>query len=274
MKDEVYKDYVYNFKIDIGDNEICGQQKILDIDLFDNLLYVEPTDIYVPIIGVVHDTTNICFGVRCCEDTMYFKIYDKEAQKIYTVFLVGEIATIIKTYSAKSKITSTKLNHFKIVEKEEYLCQISTKVLKEILNSYNIEYPQNGLETRLAYEIANNEYSLPSYAMNLTGMAQAIYYNLVINFLVKNNVNDVSVLTDNKKTIKLFEKCKDKNGSIDVDQTTKLIAKIDITEWFDMSEKVKSLLPKYQVFEEFEESSFDLFKFGIPEDENCVNVTF
>ena len=41
-----------------------------------------------------------------------------------------------------------------------------------------------------------------------------------------------------------------------------------------MSEKVKSLLPKYQVFEEFEESSFDLFKFGIPEDENCVNVTF
>ena len=51
-------------------------------------------------------------------------------------------------------------------------------------------------------------------------------------------------------------------------------AKIDITEWFDMSEKVTSLLPKYQVFEEFEASSFDLFKFGIPEDENCVNVTF
>lgn len=273
MEDEVYKDCVYSFKIDIEDYEICGQQNILEVDLFDNQLYVEPTDIYVPIIGVVHDTTNLCFGVRCCEDTMFFKIYDKEAQKIYTVFLVDEIATIIKTYSAKSKITSTKLNHFKIVEKEENLCKISTRVLKDILNSYNIEYPQNGLETRLAYEIANNEYSLPSYALHLTGMAQAIYYNLVVNFLVKNNVNDVSVLTNNKKTIKLFEKCKDKDGSIDVEQTTKLIAKIDITEWFDMSEKVKSLLPEYQVFDEFEESSFDLFKFGIPDD-NCVNVKF
>lgn len=271
---EEYQDYVYSFKIDIKDNEICGQKNFLQLEVFDNPLIDKATETYVPVIGVVSGTINLCYGVRICKNNMFLKIYDDDQQKIYVVFIVGEIATIVKTFSANTKNLSKKLSYFKIVEKEESIYQIDPETLNEILFYYNVEFPQNQMEKRLAYDITNCDFSLPSYALDITNMSKAIYFNLFVNFLVKNNIRDVSILTSNKKVIKMLEKCKNENGSFDVEKVTPLINKIDIVDWFDMAEKIENLLPEYRVFEEFDETAFDLFEYGKSENDSCYELSF
>ena len=265
---EEYESYVFKLKINLKDKRICGQ-KYLNIKMFDSCFGEQDTDYYVPIVGTVEGTNDLCYGVRCCEDNMVFKIYEKATKTVYLVYIVDNIATTIEVNSPDILTKSPQYQFCKVIERGEDVEKVDLNQTLKIMQSYANTDANTAFENEFSADFTYKDELFDMMSENLTGMARAIYFPIVNNFLVKFNLHSLSVLTDNKKIIKIFDKCKDEYDDIDPRKYDKLIENISVEDWFELYKSVKEQLPNYQVFADIPETAYDVFSYGIDAENNC-----
>lgn len=268
---DVYESYVFKFNINLDRDTICGQNS-LNIELFDSCFGEDDTDFYVPVVGVVKGTNTLCYGVRCCEDNIIFKIYDKDSQAIHLVYIVDNIATVIDMYSPNVDTRTQQFKHYKVMKRTEEVRNINVEKMLNIMKSY-ADNPTTEVEDQFASDYCYKDQLFALMTDNLISMAKAIYFSVVSNFLVKYNVFDIKQLTDEKMIIKKFDNCKDRYNNIDPVKFSKMFKDVDVEDWFNLFEEVKAQLPDYQVFEEVEETAFDVFAYTL-ENEDDYTPTY
>lgn len=263
IENQEYESYVFKFGIALKDKNICGQ-KYLNIEMFDSCFGEKDTDYYIPIIGTVKETDDLCYGVRCYADNMIFKIYDKHAKKIHIVYIVDNIAVVLNE-CASGEITEQSPYQFaKIISRSEDVDKnIDIDNIINIVQSCADADSPTEFDLQFALDFSNKQKLFEMLSSDLTSMVRATYFSVINNFLVKYNMDGINTITDNKKVIKMFEKCKDEFGYINPNKYNKLLKRIDYDDWFEMFENVKKQLPNYQVFEEFEETAYDMFSYGL-----------
>ena len=145
---DVYESYVFKFNINLDRDTICGQNS-LNIELFDSCFGEDDTDFYVSVVGVVKGTNTLCYGVRCCEDNMIFKIYDKDSQAIHLVYIVDNIATVIDMYSPNVDTRTQQFKHYKVMKRTEEVRNINVDKMLNIMKSYG-DNPTTEVEDQFA----------------------------------------------------------------------------------------------------------------------------